>query len=113
MSSAFEQLAEQRIEEAIANGLFDHLLGKGEELDLSDYLSTPEHLRMSHNMLKSNGFVPPEVELMREIDLLEKQLIKESNERACKSLEHQIHYKKTELAMAMERLRNQVRKTSS
>ena len=105
MSSAFEQLAEQRIEEAIQNGFFDDLPNLGEKIDLEAYFATPAHLRMGHSILKSGGFVPPEVELMQAIALMEKQLDSEENERTCKALEHQIMLKKTELAMAMERLR--------
>ena len=109
MSSAFEQLAEQRIEEAIKNGFFDDLPNLGEKIDLEAYFATPAHLRMGHSVLKSGGFVPPEVEMMREIHDLETKLTTESDERTIKKIEHQIHYKKTELAMAMERIRRQSR----
>ena len=109
MSSAFEQLAEQRIEEAIKNGFFNDLPNMGEKLDLESYFATPAHLRMGHSVLKSGGFVPPEVEHMREIHDMETQLTTEQDERLVKKLEHQINYKKTELAMAMERIRQQSR----
>lgn len=105
MTTAFEQLAEQKIEEAIANGLFDDLKGKGVKLDMDAWLATPEHLRMSHSMLKIHGYVPPEVEMMQEIFRLEKQIEAEENDRELRALEIRLTYKKTELAMAMERLK--------
>ena len=105
MASAFEQLAEQKIEQAIKDGMFDDLALVGQELDLEAYFSTPTHLRMSHAALKSNGFVPPEVEMMQEIHKLETKLEVTSDSRECKKLEAQITLKKTELAMAMDRIR--------
>ena len=107
MSSAFEKLAEQKIEEAIKNGVFDKLSNKGEKLDLDAYFATPAHLRMGFSVLKSGGFVPPEVEMMQEIDALEKKLISEPCDKACKKLEIQVAHKKAELAMAMERIKAQ------
>ncbi len=106
---AFEQLAEQRIDEAIANGLFDDLVGKGKPLDLDDYFATPPHLRSAYAMLKSNSAVPPEVELMQEISRLEQELQSEQDDRAMVRLERTITHKKTELAMAMDRLRQATR----
>jgi len=105
VNSAFEQLAEQKIEEAIRNGAFDDIIGKDIKLDLDGYLATPEHLRMSHTMLKSNGYVPPEVEMMQRIHDLEQQLLKCDDERQEVRLEREIQFKKTELAMAMDRMR--------
>lgn len=107
---AFEQLAEQRIDEAIANGLFDDLVGKGKPLNLDDYFATPPHLRSSYAMLKSNDAVPPEVEFMQEIRQLEKQLETEQDDRSIIRLERNIIHKKTALAVAMDRLRQQARK---
>lgn len=107
-----EKIAEEKIEEAIANGLFDNLVGKGQPLDLGDYFATPEHLRSSHSMLKTNGFVPPEVELMKEIYLLEQEL-HTADDRRSKVIERQLMYKRTDLAMAMDRIRHQIRNNRS
>ncbi|MFC4993756.1 DUF1992 domain-containing protein [Rubritalea tangerina] len=106
--SFFEELANQRIEEAIANGLFDDLVGTGKPLNLDDYFATPAHLRATHSMLKSNGYIPPEVELMHEIHALEKQITKAEG-RVLTKLERQLIHKQTALAIAMDRIRSQSR----
>lgn len=107
-----EKIAEEKIEEAIANGLFDDLVGKGKPLNLDDYFATPEHLRSTHAMLKTNGFVPPEVQMMKEIYALEQEL-HTADERRTKVIERQLMHKRTDLAMAMDRIRHQIRNSRS
>jgi hypothetical protein len=66
-------LAEQRIREAQEQGVFDDLPGAGEPLKLDDDAMIPEQLRAAYRILKNSGYVPPEVEAlrdMREIDLM-------------------------------------------
>src|SRR5947209_5491783 len=65
---------EKMIQEAMARGDFDNLKGKGKPIDLSAYFATPEDLRMAHSILKSNKFVPEEVDLLREIADLKQQI---------------------------------------
>lgn len=61
-------LAEQRIHEAMRKGEFDHLEGEGRPLKLeADDPFVPPEIRMAYRILKNAGFVPPEVELRREI----------------------------------------------
>ncbi len=67
----FQKLAEERIQEAIRNGEFDDLPGKGQPLKLEDLSFVPEEVRLAYKILKNAGFVPPEVELQREIRNLE------------------------------------------
>lgn len=61
----FEQLVEQRIEEAQARGEFEHLPGAGRPIDLEADPLVPEDLRVAWRVLKNAGFVPPEVEHLR------------------------------------------------
>lgn len=68
---SFERLVENKIREAMAKGEFDNLPGRGRPLDLDAYFNTPEELRLGFALLKSAGFVPPEVELQREIESLQ------------------------------------------
>ena len=68
---------EEAIQAARARGEFDDLKGRGKPLDHSDYFSQPEELRLAHHLLRNAGFVPREVELMREIGELQERL------RAC------------------------------
>jgi hypothetical protein len=65
---------ENLIQEAIKRGEFDNLEGAGKPLNLEDYFAAPEDERMGFAMLKSNNFVPPEVQLMQEVDDLKEQL---------------------------------------
>ena len=66
----FDKIVESKIREAMANGEFDDLAGKGKPLDLSDYFATPEHLRVGYSLLKQHGFIPEEVVVLKEIDAL-------------------------------------------
>lgn len=66
----FDRLVEEKIREAIANGEFDNLSGKGKPIDLTAYFATPEDLRLGYSILKSAGVFPQEVELLKEIERL-------------------------------------------
>jgi hypothetical protein len=68
----FDLIAEQRIAEAIARGELENLPGTGRPLDLGDDALIPEDLRMAFRILKNAGFVPPEVEVLRDIGELER-----------------------------------------
>ncbi|MCB1230572.1 MAG: DUF1992 domain-containing protein [Verrucomicrobiae bacterium] len=48
--------------------------GTGLPIDLADYYATPAELRVGYAMLKSNGFCPAEVGLLRQIRELESRL---------------------------------------
>ena len=65
--SLLDELAEQRIREAAERGEFDDLPGRGEPLELEDDSLVPEELRAGYRMLKNAGFVPPELEPVREL----------------------------------------------
>lgn len=53
---------EQLIEQAVKDGVFDDLPGRGRPLELEDLSQVPAELRASYIMLKTHGFVPPELE---------------------------------------------------
>lgn len=71
----FRVLAEERIREAIEDGVFDDNPLQGKPLDLTDYFRVPQELRMAFTMLKNAGYLPPELEKEKEIrstlDLIE------------------------------------------
>ena len=71
---SLEKIIEEKILEAIAKGEFDNLEGKGKPLNLDDYFATPEDVRVGHSLLKSNKFVPQEVDLLKEIGDLKEQI---------------------------------------
>lgn len=60
-------LAEERIKQAEANGEFRNLPGAGKPLELEDLSGVPEDMRMSYKILKNAGYIPPEMELQKEI----------------------------------------------
>jgi hypothetical protein len=64
-------IAEQRIAEALSKGALDDLPGAGRPLDLEDDKLVPEDLRLAYRILKNAGYVPPELETLKEIEQLE------------------------------------------
>ncbi|MCK5669717.1 MAG: DUF1992 domain-containing protein [Gammaproteobacteria bacterium] len=62
-----DQIAEQKITEAILNGELDDLPGQGQPLRLDDDSLVPEELRVAYRILKNSGFLPAEVSLRKEI----------------------------------------------
>ena len=81
---ALEPLIERRIREAQQRGEFDDLPGSGAPLDLDDDRLVPEELRVAYRILKNGGYVPPEVEALRDLRQLEQALTETTapNERA-------------------------------
>ncbi len=74
MIPGFDLIVEAKIKKAQKNGELDDLPGQGKPLEFEE-MSGPEELRMAHKILKNAGFLPPEVQLKKEIahveDLLE------------------------------------------
>jgi hypothetical protein len=77
---SIESAIEQIIREGMERGEFDNLKGKGKPLNLTDYFNTPEDVRMGFSILKSNDFVPEEIEIMKEIAALKEKLGAATNE---------------------------------
>jgi DnaJ homologue, subfamily C, member 28, conserved domain len=71
---------EGRIRDAIERGDFDNLPNKGKPLDLSGWLKTPAHLRMSYSILKSAGYKPSEIHTKSEMAALREMIENESDE---------------------------------
>src|SRR5437879_4651410 len=69
----WESIAERKIREAMSEGAFDNLTGKGRPLNLEENPYEDPSLRMAHRLLRNNGFAPAWVEeakdLEQEIDL--------------------------------------------
>lgn len=86
-------IAEERIREAMERGEFDNLPGKGRPLDLDDLANVPEELRSAYRLLKNAGFVPPEVELRKEIARLEEQMAASADPTERRALEAKIAQK--------------------
>jgi hypothetical protein len=79
-----ESLVERRISEAQERGELDDLPGAGAPLELDGDRLVPQELRVAYRVLKNAGYVPPEVEVLRDIQELERTLAHEKvpDERA-------------------------------
>jgi hypothetical protein len=65
------RIAEEKIREAIKNGEFDNLPGKGKPIEIEDLSNIPEQLRMGYILLKNAGMMTEEVELKKDLMTLE------------------------------------------
>jgi hypothetical protein len=63
----FDDLVEQRIRNAMADGSFDDLPGRGRPLRLDDDALVPEDMRLAYRVLKNAGYLPEALALRREI----------------------------------------------
>lgn len=70
-----DRLAEQRIREAMEQGAFDDLPGRGRPLELDDDSLVPEELRAGYRVLKNAGFLPLELQLRKDIENAEALLL--------------------------------------
>jgi hypothetical protein len=99
---AFSRIAENRIREAIAQGEFENL-PTGKPLNLEEYFSTPEDLRMGFSILKNANCAPPEVQLLNEVSRLEHAIAETSDAATKQELQRALVHRQTELAIARER----------
>jgi hypothetical protein len=67
MIPGYEKIVEDRIKKAQRRGEFDDLPGAGKRLELTDDRHIPEDLRLAYKILKNADFLPPEIELKKEI----------------------------------------------
>lgn len=67
MIPGFTKIVETRILNAHKNGEFDNLEGSGKPLKLDDGRCVSEELRLAYKILKNADFLPPEIELKKEI----------------------------------------------
>lgn len=105
---SLHKIIDEQIRNAIEAGEFEHLEGAGKPLDLNGYFNTPEDLRMGYSVLKSNKFVPEEIEWLKEIGELKEQI------RDCRSDAEKARLGKIlsgkELAFALLMERNKLRR---
>ncbi len=64
----FIKIAENRIQEAMKQGEFDDIKGRGKPLVFEDNSMVPPDLRLAYKMLKNAGFLPPELQEEKEIN---------------------------------------------
>src|SRR5712692_9073188 len=64
----WESLIDQKIREAMEQGEFDNLAGKGAPIDLSENPFEDPEWRTAHRMLRNAGFAPAWIEERKDID---------------------------------------------
>ena len=100
---SLHKYVEEIIQEAISKGEFDNLEGKGKPIDLTAYFNTPSEFRVGYSLLKSNKFLPEEVEILREIGSLKEKIKDCRDENQKKKLTKQLNEKKLALSIIIER----------
>ena len=101
--SFLHKVAEQRILEAQRAGAFENLPGKGKPLELEDLSWVPEDLRISYHVLKNAHVLPPEVELLKDVHILEDLLKHVEDEGERRALAKSIQWKMIRLDMLKRR----------
>lgn len=91
------------IREAIDRGEFRDLKGEGKPLDLDAYFATPEDVRLGYSMLKSNDFVPVEVDRLKEIGELRYQIGACTDEAERRRLRKLLSERELALSLIIER----------
>ena len=100
---SLEKIIEEKILEAIKNGEFDNLPGAGKPQDLDEYFAAPEDVRVGYSLLKSNKFVPPEVDLLKEIGELREKLTNINDESDKPKFSRLMNEKMLALTIILER----------
>ncbi len=108
----FEKLALGRIEEAMRNGAFDDLPGRGKRIDLTEYFSVPEELRAAYAVLKNAGVLPEEAQLLKDIHELGEQLSRCTEESRRRVLRRDIERKQLSYRILRERYHERRRQSS-
>jgi hypothetical protein len=70
-----DKLAEEKITDAIKRGELDNLSGAGKPLRLDDDPLIPEELRAGFRLLKNSGYLPPDLDLRKEIGSVETLIV--------------------------------------
>ena len=105
MATFDEQIA-QSLRESERSGELQSAASWGKPLDLDDgYAQTPEALRMAFKALKEAGFVPPEVETMKQIAALRELIAADPSAPATDALRQRLSELQQHLALRLEKLR--------
>ncbi len=97
-----EMIAEEKIREAIRNGEFANLPGKGKPLQLEDLSHVPPELRAAYLLLKNAGILPEELQVKKEIIRLQDLLDCCSEEPEQRALRKQLNEKVLRFNLLME-----------
>ena len=84
-------------------------MADGRPLDLEEDFSLPDALRMAYSVLKSAGYVPPEVEYLREADRLRRSIDAAHDASERETLRQALRDMELRLNLALERARRRIR----
>ena len=105
MPTIDEQIA-QSLRDAQRSGELQAAANWGKPLDLDDgYAQTPEALRMAFKVLKDAGFVPPEVETMKQIAALREVIAADPQAPRADAMRRRLSDLQQHLALRLEKLR--------
>jgi len=106
MPTIDEQIA-QSLRDAQRSGELQSAASWGKPLDLADgYAQTPEELRMAFKALKDAGFVPPEVETMKQIAALRQVIDANPDAPEADAMRRRASELQQHLALRLEKLRS-------
>ena len=105
MPTIDEQIA-QSLRDAQRSGELQSAASWGKPLELDDgYAQTPEELRMAFKALKDAGFVPPEVETMKQIAALRALIDADPGAPDADAMRQRMSELQQHLALRLEKLR--------
>jgi DnaJ homologue, subfamily C, member 28, conserved domain len=108
---SLDSLIDEIIRDAMARGEFDHLPGAGKPLDHDAYFALPEDQRLAFTALKNSGYVPEEVDLLKEIKALKEKLAGSSDPVERGRLNREINDRTLKFNLLQEQKQHAKRKT--
>jgi hypothetical protein len=96
----------QSLRESLRSGELQSAEGWGKPLELNDgYAQTPEELRLAFKVLKEAGFVPPEVETMKQMAALKEMIADDPGAPEADAMRQRLSELQQHLALRLEKLR--------
>lgn len=89
----FRRVADKHIEDAMAEGKFDNLPGKGEPIQI-DEAPADENARAlwwALRLMKQNDFIPDEVRWRKAVDVMKAELSRATDPEAARKIAEQIN----------------------
>jgi hypothetical protein len=68
-------LIDQQLDEAMQNGTFDNLPGRGKPLNLDEDPNTPDDMKLAYKILKENDLAPAWIEEGKELEAAREHLL--------------------------------------
>ena len=99
----FTKIVEAKIQEAIRKGEFDNLPAKGQPINLDDWAKLPEDIRAGYMLLKNAGYVPEEMQLIKEIEALRDRLANSNSDNEKANIRKKLRETEFKYNLIMER----------